>query len=48
MITDREYVIIKKEFVQHIKDKKIKLVYKYPEEGPLGSSNELLYKVLDH
>ncbi len=46
-ITNREYVVIEKELFQYIKDKKIKLVYKYPEEESLGDSSILLYKVLD-
>ncbi len=45
-ITEMEYMVIEKELFQYIKDKKIKLVYRYPEEEPLGSHSLLLYKVL--
>ncbi len=47
MISDREYKVIEKELFKYIKNKNLKLVYRYPEEGPMGSSSELLYKVLD-
>jgi hypothetical protein len=46
-ITDEEYMAIAKELLQYIQDKKIKLAYKYPEEGPLGRNSRLLYKVLN-
>ncbi len=47
VISKGEYVVIEKELSQYIKDKKIKLVYKYPEKGPLGRRSKLLYEVLD-
>ncbi len=46
-ITEREFVVIEKELLQYTQDEKIKLVYKYPEEGPLGRSSRLLFKVLE-
>ncbi len=45
-ISEGEYVVIEKALSIFMKDKKIKLVYKYPEEGPLCRSSRLLYKVL--
>ncbi|MHC4268310.1 MAG: ArnT family glycosyltransferase [Planctomycetota bacterium] len=46
-ITDSQYNVIEKALLQAIKNNKIKLVYKYPEEGPEEKSSILLYKVLD-
>ncbi len=46
LITYREHKAIGKELQQSIKDKKIKLAYKCPEEKPLNRQSILLYKVL--
>ena len=46
LITHKEYKAIEKELLQSIKNKKIKLAYKYPEEKPLNRRSILLYKVL--
>ena len=46
LITHKEYKAIEKELLQFIKDKKVKLAYKYPEEKSLNRRSMLLYKVL--
>jgi hypothetical protein len=46
LITHKEYKAIEKELLQFVKDKKVKLVYKYPEERSLNRRSILLYKVL--
>ena len=46
LITHKEYKAIEKELLQFIKDKKVKLAYKYPEEKFLNRRSILLYKVL--
>ena len=47
-ISHREYkaIAIEEELLQFIKDKKVKLTYKYPEEKSLNRRSMLLYKVL--
>ena len=46
LITHKEYKAIEKELLQFIKDKKVKLAYKYPEEKSLNRRSILLYKVI--
>jgi 4-amino-4-deoxy-L-arabinose transferase-like glycosyltransferase len=46
LLTYREFMEIEKEILQHIKDKKITLAYKYPEKKPLNRRSVFLYKVL--
>ena len=46
LITHREFRVIEEEILQSIKDKKIKLVYKYPEKESLNRRSILLYKTL--
>ena len=46
LITYREHKAIEKELQQSIKDKKVKLSYKYPEGKSLNRRSILLYKVL--
>jgi 4-amino-4-deoxy-L-arabinose transferase-like glycosyltransferase len=46
LITHREFRVIEEEILQSIKDKKIKLAYKYPEEKSLNRRSIFLYKVL--
>ncbi len=45
-ISHREYKAIEEELQQSVRDKQIKLVYKYPEEPSLNDNNRFLYKVL--
>ncbi len=47
-ITHKEYKAIEKELLQFVKDKKIRLAYKYPEEKSLNRRSILLYKVLHY
>jgi 4-amino-4-deoxy-L-arabinose transferase-like glycosyltransferase len=46
LITYREYMVIEEELLQLVKDKKIALVYKYPEKKSLNRRNVLLFKIL--
>lgn len=46
LITHREFRVIEEEILQSIKDKKIKLAYKYPENDSLNKRSVLLYKIL--
>jgi 4-amino-4-deoxy-L-arabinose transferase-like glycosyltransferase len=46
LITYREFLVIEKEILQSIKDKKMTLAYKYPEKEPLNKRSVFLYKVL--
>ena len=46
LITYREYMVIEEELLQLVKDKKIALVYKYPEKKSLNRRNVLLFKTL--
>ncbi len=46
LITQRDYDVIKTGLLRSIKDKKIALAYKYPEEDSLNRHIILLYKVL--
>jgi 4-amino-4-deoxy-L-arabinose transferase-like glycosyltransferase len=46
LLTQREFMGIEKEILQHIKDKKITLVHKYPEKQLSNISSVFLYKVL--
>ena len=46
LITYKEYKAIEKELLQFVRDKKITLAYKYPEEKSLNRQSILLYKVL--
>jgi hypothetical protein len=46
LISHREYEAIEEELQQSVRDKQIKLVYKYPEEPSLNDNNIFLYKVL--
>ncbi|MGR3294302.1 MAG: ArnT family glycosyltransferase [Candidatus Scalindua sp.] len=46
LITYKEYIVIEKELLQNVKDKKIELAYKYPEKNPLNKRSVFLYKVL--
>ena len=47
LITYKEYIAIEKELLQFVKNKKISLAYKYPEEKSINRRCILLYKVLD-
>ena len=47
-ITHKEYKAIEKELLQFVKEKKVKLAYKYPEEESLNRRSILLYKVLHY
>jgi 4-amino-4-deoxy-L-arabinose transferase-like glycosyltransferase len=46
IIVQRDYVLIEKELLQYIKDKKIELAYKYPEKNSLNKRSVFLYEVL--
>jgi len=46
LITYKEYIVLEEEILQHVKDKKIELAYKYPEKKPLKRRSVLLYEVL--
>ena len=46
LLTHREFMEIEIEVLQHIKDQKITLAYKYPEKKPLNKRSVFLYKVL--
>ena len=46
LITYKEYIVLEEEILQHVKDKKIELAYKYPEKNPLNKHSVFLYKVL--
>ena len=46
LITYREYMVIEKQLLQSIKDKKIVLAYKYPEKNSLNKRSIFLYEVL--
>ena len=46
LITYKEYMVIEKELLQYVRDKKIELAYKYPEEKHLNKRSVFLYKVL--
>ena len=46
IIVQRDYVLIEKEVLQYIKDKKLTLSYKYPEKIPLNKHSVFLYEVL--
>ncbi len=45
-ITHREYKAIEEELQQSVRNKKIKLVYKHPEESSLNDDSLFLYKIL--
>jgi predicted histidine transporter YuiF (NhaC family) len=45
-ISHREYKAIEEELQQSVRDKQIKLVFKYPEKPSLNGNNIFLYKVL--
>ncbi|MBT6047251.1 MAG: hypothetical protein HOG49_10550 [Candidatus Scalindua sp.] len=46
LITYKEYIILEEEILQHVKDKKIELAYKYPEKKLLKRRSVILYEVL--
>jgi 4-amino-4-deoxy-L-arabinose transferase-like glycosyltransferase len=46
LITYREYRVIEKELQQRVKNKKIALAYKYPENDSLNKRSVLLYEIL--
>ena len=46
LITYREYRVIEKELRQLVKNKKIALAYKYPENDSLNKRSVLLYEIL--
>ncbi len=46
LLTYEEYIVIEKAILRPIKDKKMVLAYKYPEETPLAKHSVLLYEVL--
>jgi 4-amino-4-deoxy-L-arabinose transferase-like glycosyltransferase len=46
IIMQRDYEVIEQELLQHVKDKKIALAYKFPGRNSLNKRSMLLYKVM--